>query len=265
MTKYLSILFLLLLSACASVVLDPVTLAVHNGDLAALRHEIEVNGASPNSRDFENKPIMLRAAWKGHQGIVDYLIARGVDVNAGNAYNQQPLHIATTHGHLGIVKSLVSAGADLNAVKSDTKSTPLLLAGLNNRHDIAMFLVQQGAGLQYKDYKNYDILAYAHKNNDSQLADLVSHKIRKIQIAERNRLQAIKKREAAKQAEKRKAAQQSEKNKVAAKSGKKPGKTTASQEKPTAKKPTGKKPATIIPPQEEQKEKTKEKPKPFKI
>lgn len=184
MKKVLSILLSLCLGACASLVLSPITSAVHNGDLEALRYEIEVNGASPNSRDYENKPILLRAAWLGHQEIVDYLIKKGANVHLGNVNNQQPLHIATTYGHFTIVRSLVAAGADINAIKKDTQSTPLLLAGLNNRHDIATFLIRQGADIQQTDYKGNDILAYAQKNNDVALTQQIRSIIEQ-QIAQR--------------------------------------------------------------------------------
>ncbi|PPD66744.1 hypothetical protein GOBAR_DD36379 [Gossypium barbadense] len=64
------------------------------------------------------------AAANGHLDIVEYLIGRGVDVNASNVENNTPLHWACLNGHVEVVKKLVSAGANVSLLNSHER-TPI--------------------------------------------------------------------------------------------------------------------------------------------
>ncbi len=64
--------------------------------------------------------IMLNAATiNKNEGIVDYLISLGADVNAKNAANISPLAMAMLAGTETIVNSLVSAGAKIDKEEAD--------------------------------------------------------------------------------------------------------------------------------------------------
>lgn len=64
------------------------------------------------------------AAKKGHFGIVEYLIHKGVDVNTkGDIFDASPLRVAAGAGHIEIVKYLIEAGAELDV--SLAKRNPL--------------------------------------------------------------------------------------------------------------------------------------------
>ena len=64
----------------------------------------------------------------------------GVNVNA-----QSCLHKAIFFGHVAMSRLLVEAGADVNARGMVTKDTPLVLALIHSRLDIAVFLLERGA------------------------------------------------------------------------------------------------------------------------
>ncbi|KAL2941956.1 Ankyrin repeat-containing protein P16F5.05c [Bienertia sinuspersici] len=64
------------------------------------------------------------AAANGHHGIVEYLISKGVDLNASNEQNNTPLHWACLNGHIEVVKTLILAGANVSALNSHDQ-TPI--------------------------------------------------------------------------------------------------------------------------------------------
>lgn len=55
------------------------------------------------------------AARHGRDDVVAFLIRKGADVSAADAYGYTPLHLAAEGGHLDVVKRLVQAGAKVDA------------------------------------------------------------------------------------------------------------------------------------------------------
>jgi ankyrin repeat protein len=62
------------------------------------------------------------AALKGHEEILELLIAEGADVNARDNYKWTPLNYAAHGGHKEIAELLITAGADVNARDKDGKT-----------------------------------------------------------------------------------------------------------------------------------------------
>ena len=56
-----------------------------------------------------------RAAERGHEEVVGFLIKKGADVNATANLGWTPLHVAAQKGELSVVKRLVKAGAKVEA------------------------------------------------------------------------------------------------------------------------------------------------------
>jgi ankyrin repeat protein len=56
-----------------------------------------------------------------------------------------PLHFAARQGHVEAAKALLAAGAPVNQRSAGDKTTPLLIATLNGRFDLARFLLDNGA------------------------------------------------------------------------------------------------------------------------
>ncbi|MFB0555182.1 MAG: ankyrin repeat domain-containing protein [Phycisphaerae bacterium] len=119
------------------------------------------------------------AAESGQTDIVEYLIARGADVNARNNSGQTPIDIAMNQNQKDIVKLLVSKGANISALhlaiylKDKAKARRLIEAGadVNKRtpygttpldravsaglKDIVELLIAKGANVNAKDSWNW--------------------------------------------------------------------------------------------------------------
>uniref|UniRef100_A0A7N2KMP0 Uncharacterized protein n=1 Tax=Quercus lobata TaxID=97700 RepID=A0A7N2KMP0_QUELO len=75
------------------------------------------------------------AAANGHLDVVEYLINRGVDLNAINEEKNTPLHWACLNGHIEVVKKLILAGANVTELNSYER-TPMDEAVSGGKMDV---------------------------------------------------------------------------------------------------------------------------------
>src|SRR5262249_38861150 len=98
--------------------------AIREGDLKAVRAQLDA-GTDVNARDADdNTPLLLAAAYAGPE-CVELLLKKGADVNAKNERGATPLIRAATNYEKA--KLLIDAGADVKE-KTAWGRTPLTLA-----------------------------------------------------------------------------------------------------------------------------------------
>jgi len=102
-------------------------------------HAVDEQGMTP-----------LAAACFSSPEIVDYLIAKGAEVNPARKGARTPLHAAVTHGDHAVVETLVEKGARLDAA-DERGLTPLHLATRRGKTEAATFLLSRGAGFGSTD------------------------------------------------------------------------------------------------------------------
>jgi ankyrin repeat protein len=100
--------------------------AAIDGDLAQVRHLVEVGGDLNQADEYGWLPIH-RAAALDRGRVVAYLLAAGSTIEARGTDGWTPLHLACVSGSSSAVAALVKGGADVNAV-SRGGNTPLHLA-----------------------------------------------------------------------------------------------------------------------------------------
>ena len=74
-------------------------------------------GADVNGLAYETRPL-IRAAWKGHTEMVDWLLDHGASIDAtgwlgGHVKGGTALHLTANNGNLALARHLVDRGADL--------------------------------------------------------------------------------------------------------------------------------------------------------
>ena len=143
------------------------------GQLARVRELVEKHHAQANSFSPDGFPVVALAAFLGHQEVVEYLAARGADINAaatnGSGYNA--LTGAVTSGHVAVVQWLLEHGADANYRYSGGYS-PLLTAAANGRLDIAKLLLAHGADPHAITDDGKSPLSLAKERNHPEIAAL---------------------------------------------------------------------------------------------
>jgi hypothetical protein len=117
--------------------------AIFRGDLEQVRGLIEVNADLVHSKDADGESALHHAVEEGHKDVVEFLLAKGADVNAKANNGTTPLHVAAVGGNKEVAELLLANRAEVNT-KNDKGETPLQLAERLHHEDVAELLRQHG-------------------------------------------------------------------------------------------------------------------------
>jgi ankyrin repeat protein len=99
--------------------------AAQRGDIAFVRDMLDqFAGGIVNARDNINARAITWAAFSGHTEVVELLLQRGADIDAGGTENKPALTWAISGNHHETAAALLSRGASLE-VKDDNGRTPV--------------------------------------------------------------------------------------------------------------------------------------------
>lgn len=108
---------------------------------------------------------LIWASYRGHAGIVRYLLAHGAYVNAFDTTTSlASIHFAAKFGHLEVLRALCENGAnvdDWGNFLSDKRVSPLCLAARYSSFQVVDYLISKGANVNFKDSDNWTPLHYA--------------------------------------------------------------------------------------------------------
>jgi ankyrin repeat protein len=137
----------------------PLMAAARTGNVEAVKLLIE-HGADVNAAEsLQEQTALMWAAAEGHAEVIGALVANGADPNRKARVSElttrstrtdypsggfTALHWAVRNGEEAAVRRLVEGGADLNITNADG-ATPMMLAIINDRFDLAAKLVELGA------------------------------------------------------------------------------------------------------------------------
>ena len=141
----------------------------HEDTVEALLEEVPrevLRGCDEASR------ALMKAARVGHRGIVERLLAAGLDVDA-ESDGCTPLQEASLSGRFDVVDYLLTAGADVNKETESVQSTPLSLATITREREVVKLLLSAGAEVDKSDeVGNFPLLAECMRG-DSELIKLL--------------------------------------------------------------------------------------------
>ncbi|ANF46520.1 ankyrin repeat domain-containing protein [Priestia megaterium] len=120
------------------------------------------------------------AAKKGHFQIVEYLVEKGIDVNAkGGTFDASALNLAAGSGNLAIVRYLIESGAELDV--SLAKRNPLFGAIYGGHKEVVKYLVEKGIDISIKytgeNIKNMNAYEYAREFGQTEIAEYLKQKM----------------------------------------------------------------------------------------
>ncbi|KAL8474485.1 hypothetical protein ACS0TY_031082 [Phlomoides rotata] len=104
---------------CESELAIRLNCAANDGDLHRLRNFIE-GGADPNKMDYNGQSALHRAASKGYEDIVQFLIEVKVDINVRDNFGNTALFEAIKNGHDDVASLLLKSGASLSVDNAGT-------------------------------------------------------------------------------------------------------------------------------------------------
>ncbi|HYM39704.1 MAG TPA: ankyrin repeat domain-containing protein [Thermoplasmata archaeon] len=142
------------------------------GDLARVKQLVEADPKAVASYSADGFPPLALAAFLGHPAVVDYLLAKGADVNqAGkNRGRFTALPGAVSSGHRDVVERLVKAGADPNYWYQGGL-TPTLVAAANGSIPILELLLAHGGDLSQETEQGKTAVSLAEEYKHPEIVD----------------------------------------------------------------------------------------------
>jgi ankyrin repeat protein len=133
-------------------------------------------GAQAGIRDAEHSTPLMKAASRGHLGVVQLIVQHtgGQGLDATSFRGETALHCAVLWGHEAVVTFLLSQGAQaINANRSGM--TPLMLATLGGHVGMAQLLLelQGGQGLDRRDIMGKTALHWSVRGGHAEVAALL--------------------------------------------------------------------------------------------
>jgi ankyrin repeat protein len=118
--------------------------AAYDGDITRMRL-IEVLGVDVNAPACSRCPLpLVEAAWGGNREAVEFLLARGTDINEAGNFDCTPLMMASFSGNTEMVSLLLARGADV-AFSNTNGDTALSIAKQRRHAAVVRLLRQAGA------------------------------------------------------------------------------------------------------------------------
>jgi len=138
------------------------------GDLENLQRL--VNSQTREDKDKSGFTPLHFAACYGREGVVEWLVGQGSDVEAKNELEWTALHVASRNGHIQCVTILIEAGADVNSIDVH-KSTPLHNACCSSSLETVDKLLAAGARTDARDKDGWTPLHFAARFNNVEMLD----------------------------------------------------------------------------------------------
>jgi ankyrin repeat protein len=151
--------------------------AVIAGNIAEIKKSLDA-GADINAEDALDRTPLHIAAFYGRTKIIDLLVANGADVNAADHTAMTPLHAAVISGGRQAVQLLLDRQADLQA-RNDEGQNALHLAAATGQPRLTRLLIERGADPRMPDSGGRTPLYYAKKNYHPQTTALLEEITRK--------------------------------------------------------------------------------------
>lgn len=102
---------------------------------------------------------------KDYKRLKEILESREFDINMQTANsNGTLLHTAVYTGRQDIIDLLIQHGADVNARCLENNATPLIIAGIENRHTTAIHLIKHNAIAKSRDKYGLKSMDYFNKH-----------------------------------------------------------------------------------------------------
>jgi hypothetical protein len=121
--------------------MDPVGIGIVHGASPAILEELLAAGATLDVVNVDGFGLVHAAAETNRAEIIQWLIQRGLDVEARSGRGLTPLHVACGLGHVDAARALIAAGADTRA--PSPLGTPREIAQ-QERHPAVAALLPEG-------------------------------------------------------------------------------------------------------------------------
>lgn len=136
----------------------------------ALMELFYLRGADVNRTNRFGETALMHAAWKNRTEAMRWLLDHGARPNSGER-QWSALHYAAFAGHAGLADTLIAAGADINA-RSTNGSTVVMMAAREGHAELAKRLLDAGANPVLKNDFDEDAVGWAMRQGNFDIAKI---------------------------------------------------------------------------------------------
>lgn len=147
---------------------------IANNDDESIRYSIEQGIIDVDGKNSIGNTNLMIACFFGNLNVVKYLVKHGADLNMQNDYGHTCFHWASRSGHLEIVEYLLKTDKIFIDHVDNYGCTALYFACQNNRLNVAVYLVNNGARIDVKNGKGHNILCDAKKTNHVEIVEYLT-------------------------------------------------------------------------------------------
>ena len=119
------------------------------GDLERLQFLLKHGAPTNQVGGAFHETVLSVACWKGHLGVVRFLVEQGADIEKADPDGWTPLHVASVYGCVEVVRFLLEEGADRDKA-GNSGWTPLHFAARYGHMDVVMLLMSYGSDLNVR-------------------------------------------------------------------------------------------------------------------
>jgi uncharacterized protein len=153
---------------------DPVVIAINNNaNTDVIKFLIEQEGNSVDKKTHHSRTYLQWAAAQGNLDIVNFLIAKGSDVNYKDSHGDNVITYAATSGNknLAVYDTLIKAGA--NPKIKNENGTNIIMEAIANDNDLKVteYFVSKGISLTDKDNFGRTVADYSTKLGNLTILD----------------------------------------------------------------------------------------------
>lgn len=150
--------------------------AMDSGDLTLLEElfqnkERNIMEVTPVEHwNWLHKALLGFESNKPSSDVINYLINKGIDINAQDIYGMTPLHYALRSKNAEAAIALLKAGANPNLPNQDGLIPLSMIGYIPERLDVLELMLQKGANVHYLVNEDETILeSYKPTENEPQL------------------------------------------------------------------------------------------------
>lgn len=152
---------------------DPVVMAINNkASNDVIKFLIEQKGNSVNKKTHHSRIYLQWAAAQGNLDLVNYLIAKGSDVNYADSHGESVIaYTASGNKNTAVFDALFKAGVDPKGKYEDDANLIMYAIASDNDLKVTDYLISKGVSLKDTDKYGRTVADYAAKLGNFAIID----------------------------------------------------------------------------------------------